>query len=296
MRSSIVALPLFFLSFRHALAATYQITDSYQGSAFLEQFNFKTFDDPTHGYVNYVDRSTAQKEGLVQVSGTNFTLRADDQSVPRSGARGRDSVRIESKKTYGRHVSIYNVVHMPKGCGRKRADAAGPNAVTLHTSSGCSVPHSRKMTGTVKSTECSSGRGSNTGCGVTLKSDSSFGQDFNSNQGGFYAMERAENGIRVWFWKRGDKRTPKDVLDGDDDIDTRSWGTPDALFPDSSCDIDSHFTDQNIVINLTFCGDWAGSNAYSQAGCPGTFTDFVKNDPREFSLAYFSILWVKVYE
>ena len=65
-----------------------------------------------------MDKDTALSKGLVSVSRKNFTLSADDQNVvDNSTARGRDSVRIESQKTYGLHVSVYNVAHMPKGCG-----------------------------------------------------------------------------------------------------------------------------------------------------------------------------------
>lgn len=103
-------------------------------------------------YRNYVSKATAQSNDLVQISGSNFTLRADDQKVPSATARGRDSVRITSQKSYSTHVSMYvyvppfsptpaawpppyilrylktretdkrsphsyNVDHMPKGCG-----------------------------------------------------------------------------------------------------------------------------------------------------------------------------------
>ena len=55
---------------------------------------------------NYVSKSTAQNNDLVQISGSNFTLRADDQNVPSATARGRDSVRISSQKAYSTHVSM----------------------------------------------------------------------------------------------------------------------------------------------------------------------------------------------
>ena len=107
-----------------ALAGNYSISDTYQGDDFLTQFDYFTDDDPTHGYVcvypvvhtlgtklivvhrNYVDLDTAKNNQLVQVSGTNFTMRADDQAVPNSSARGRDSVRITSQKTYSTHVAV----------------------------------------------------------------------------------------------------------------------------------------------------------------------------------------------
>ena len=56
---------------------------------------------------NYVTKSVAMSKGLVSVSGNNFTLRADDTTVPSSSASGRDSVRIQSKKSYNTHVTVY---------------------------------------------------------------------------------------------------------------------------------------------------------------------------------------------
>lgn len=66
-------------------------------------------------------------------------------------------------------------------------------------------------------------------------------------------------------------------------------GTPTAYFPNTSCDLETAFGPNNIIINLTFCesiivirelvlcllsriagGDWAGvASVFSGAGCPG---------------------------
>ena len=104
---SIRTLLSFTLSFPLlALAGNYSLSDNYQGNDFITQFDFFDQPDPTHGYVNYVNQTTAQKNDLVQVSGTNFTLRADDQNVPGPNASGRDSVRITSQKSYNTHVAV----------------------------------------------------------------------------------------------------------------------------------------------------------------------------------------------
>ena len=42
-----------------------------------------------------------------------------------------------------------------------------------------------------------------------------------------------------------------------------------ANFPNTQCDLEKFFKEHTIVINLTFCGDWAGA-VYGQMGCPGT--------------------------
>ena len=48
----------------------------------------------------------------------------------------------------------------------------------------------------------------------------------------------------------------------------RYQGQPFAFFPDTDCDINSHFGPHNLIINLTFCGDWAGA-VFDSDGCPG---------------------------
>ncbi|KAI0315874.1 endo-beta-glucanase [Amylostereum chailletii] len=335
MKYPVVLLSLLFLV-GQVIAAKYTLSDNYQGSSFLNEWDFEAIADPTHGYVNYVSKSTAQSKGLVSVSGSNFTLRADDTSVPSSSASGRDSVRIQSQKSYNTHVTVINIAHMPKGCGTwpaiwekgpnwpnngevdiiEGANDVPPNQSTLHTSSGtsfcpppsletpvrscisqtgCTMPSSRSMTGTAISSNCDSSGSSNTGCGVAFPSDDSYGHEFNVEQGGFYAMERTSSFVKVWFWPRGASNIPSDVKNGAGTINTGKWGTPGAYFPNTNCNIGSHFHDNNIVINLTFCGDLAG-NTYASSGCPGTCNSFVRNNPGQFTWAYFLIMWMKVYE
>jgi hypothetical protein len=69
-----------------------------------------------------------------------------------------------------------------------------------------------------------------------------------------YAMERTPTFIKVWFWQRHTSDVPSDVRNGNSgSINTDTWGTPTAYFPDSQCDINSKFAPSNIIINLTFC-------------------------------------------
>ena len=93
-----------------AFAGTFTLADSYQGQDFINDWTFQAISDPTHGYVNYVDKSTAVSQGLVFASGSNFTLKADDTNVVSSSASGRNSVRIQSPNAYNSHVTVY--VHM----------------------------------------------------------------------------------------------------------------------------------------------------------------------------------------
>ena len=82
----------------------------------------------------------------------------------------------------------------------------------------------------------------------------SYGPAFNAIDGGYFAMERTDASIKVWFWPRQSKFVPLDVRFGLPVIDTKLWGLPDAHFNDDACDIAAKFKPAFILINLTLCG------------------------------------------
>jgi len=107
-------------------------------------------------------------------------------------------------------------------------------------------------------------------------------------------MERSDAAIKMWFWSRHDSSIPNDVKSGSNSVNPQNWGKAVANYPNDSCDLNSRFTDQNIIINLTLCGDWAG-NVYGGSGCPSNCVDFVNNNPDAFSDAYFDFAAVRIY-
>jgi hypothetical protein len=80
--------------------------------------------------------------------------------------------------------------------------------------------------------------------------------------------------------------------------DPGSWGKPMSYFALGTAECSAnHFGMHNIVINTTFCGDWAG-NVYKGAdGRTGwsACTDYVKNNPSQFTNAYWDIKYVHVF-
>ncbi|QRV90795.1 glycoside hydrolase family 16 protein [Ceratobasidium sp. AG-Ba] len=300
-----------------ASAATYKVTDTFIGSSFLTGFVHEAIADPTHGRVNYVDASTAQRLNLTYASSNSLILRSDYTTTLSSGGAGRNSVRIRSNKQWKTHVEIMDVRHMPEGCGTWPAywnvgdnwpangevdiiegvNNQSPNAATLHTTSGCTQPTTRDQTGTTTGTDCNWQVNGNAGCGVKAPTTNSYGPSFNANGGGWYVMERTTTYIKVWFWPRNSATVPAVVKSGASSIDTSTFGTPFASFVNSSCDIASHFGPENIVINLTFCGDWAGNaDVYRGSGCPSTCVDYVNNNPSAFKNAYWDIAALRVYQ
>ncbi|KAJ7622157.1 glycoside hydrolase family 16 protein [Roridomyces roridus] len=244
-------------------AGTYSRTENIIGSGFFNSFNFEAISDPTQGRVNYVDRTTAQAQNLTFASANTFILRADFKTViSDSSPTGRNSVRIRSNNVYTTHAAVFDIAHMPQSCGCGEVDIIegvndqGANQITLHTSPGCSMPATRTQTGTSLQLDCNTQVNGNAGCG---------------------------------FWPRNTGNVPANVRAGGTSVNTANWGTPTANFPNTQCNLPQFFSGNNIIINLTFCGQWAGA-VYGNSGCPSTCNSFVDQNPSAFNNAYFEFI------
>ncbi|TFK51078.1 putative laminarinase [Heliocybe sulcata] len=299
-----------------ALGATYTLSDTHVGSDFLTSFVHEAIPDPTSGRVNYVDQATATSKNLTYAMGDTLILRADSTTVLTPSGPGRDSVRIKSVKSYTTHVTVFDIRHMPQGLGTwpaawetledgwpasgevdilEGANDVAPNQMTLHTSPGCTMPATRDQTGTTATTDCGDSAGANVGCGVHAPAANSYGTAFNANGGGWYGMERTPEFVKIWFWARNAANVPSGVSTGADTVITENWGTPTAYFPNTSCDIATKFGANNIIINLTFCGAWAGTT-FNSAGGVGACNTYVESNPSVFDQAYWDIAGVRVYQ
>ncbi|KAL9594068.1 MAG: hypothetical protein Q9219_007233 [cf. Caloplaca sp. 3 TL-2023] len=282
--------------------AAYSIQDDYSAANFFNMFNFDTFDDPTHGYVNYVDQATAQSQELFNVSNGQVTFGVDHVNV--ASGRGRNSVRLTSKAQYTHGLIILDLAHMPGStCGTWPAFwMTGPNwpnsgeidiiegvntgtqnQMTMHTSDGC----------TLAGSDCHGGLG----CPIKpTVSNNNYGTNLNNANGGVYATQWTSGSINIWFFPRG--AIPADISTPNPDPST--WGTATASFlGGDSCNIDQHFMNNNIVFDTTFCGDWAGAVWSTDGTCSalaGTCQDFVQNHPEAFADAYWTVNSLKVYQ
>jgi len=113
------------------------------------------------------------------------------------------------------------------------------------------------------STNCDTGVNFNQGCGTRVRHPGSYGKNFNSGGGGFYALARSkEYGIKVWFWPRGTTLVPMDVRHNGKTVKPDSWGTPTAYFPTGdNCGYEEHFDAHMFIFDLTFCVRWFHSCA-----------------------------------
>lgn len=76
-------------------------------------FDFFTDADPTSGFVNYISQTAAESAGLYSANSNSVYMGVDSKNV--ATGRGRDSVRISSKKSYNHGLIILDLAHMPGG-------------------------------------------------------------------------------------------------------------------------------------------------------------------------------------
>jgi len=286
----------------------YQLANTYAGNTFFDGWTFWNQGDPTHGYVSYLSRSDAQKEGLISSNASYVYIGADNKNV--ASGSGRASVRLTSQQTFQYGLFVIDLSHMPTGCGTWPAWwTVGPNwpsggeidviegvnvgsadQTTLHTNAGCSVANEdkSKFTGNLVNADCQG----NTGCGIKTGTGS-YGASFNSHQGGVYAMEWTADFIQTWYWPRGS--VPADITNNSPTPNPAGWGKPYAYFQEGGSCPNSHFQKHQMVIDLTFCGDWAGAVFGSDCPGKGSCNDYVKNNPAAFKEAFWTIHFIKVF-
>ncbi|EEQ86361.1 hypothetical protein RJZ56_006804 [Blastomyces dermatitidis] len=292
----------------------YVLQDDYQPSNFFDDFAFFDGPDPSNAYVTYVDKSKALRDGLASNNNDFVYLGVDHQNVARG--RGRESVRLETKKSYKHGLIVADISHMPGNiCGTWPAfwatgatwpddgefdiiegvNKQNKNVVALHTTAGCKVEDNNKYSGILVTKDCdvySPNQPSNQGCLFRAPSATSYGTAFNSIGGGVYATEWTSDSISVWFFPR--YQIPSNI--NDENPDPSTWPRPIAHF--TGCEFDKFFQEQRIIFNTAFCGDWAKAT-WNENGCAAggrTCEDYVKNNPWAFSEAFWSINYMKVFQ
>jgi hypothetical protein len=314
-----IATALGLLSTAALTSATYTQTDIYDESNFFQKFDFYSGADPTNGFVQYASRQQANNEALAGFSNGGVYLGVDHTNTVSSG---RPSTRVTSTATYTKGLFIADIAHMPAGTGEHGSCGLWPafwmfgpnwpssgeidilegvnnqasNEMTLHTAAGCAMSNPISPANML-STDCQG----NDGCGQENNSTATYGSAFNAAGGGVYAVEWTSDAISIWFFSRSDPLVT--TLTNDSNPDPATFGTPLAQFvsaqEDGGCDIDQHFANHQLVFNIDFCGDWAGSVFDTDDTCKSTnlsCDDYVGQNPQAFVEAYWLINSVKVFQ
>ncbi|EST09140.1 Concanavalin A-like lectin/glucanase, subgroup [Kalmanozyma brasiliensis GHG001] len=305
----------------------WKLVKSYSGSTFFDDMDFFTMGDPTHGSITYVDRNTAQNQGLIGTNNGQVTMKINP------GNGWAQSVRINTKDSFTTGIFVLDAEHMPVGCGIWPAWWSTPtnpaggwpnggeidiiegvndysyNTYSVHTTGGCNVPQNPNMKGKFtlqdwRATNCASDVTGNQGCGVTSTTNGDFGVNYNNNGGGVHVMYWSESdGISTYFFPKGS--VPNDISTGSPD--PSNWGQPQAHWPATNCNIGNYFYNHVVVFTNTVCGDWAGSgdvwwnamNGQSQSCAAKTGQSscqaYLNSNP-DFSQAYWTINSLKIYQ
>jgi hypothetical protein len=315
----------------------YKLSNSFSSSSnFFDGFNFETFDDPTHGFVDYVSSDVAWQQGLIGYQNGKVYIGVDHTNVVDSG-RGRKSIRLSSKyQLNGRNLVVIDLEHMPTtvgnvapaGCSTWPAfwtvggswpyngeidiieyvNTDNTVLTTLHTAANCdqsSEPtsmfagHWATTINGANSDNCDVNawdQYSNQGCGIFGNEGSSVGQSFNKRGSGGVFVMEWDSSTEIRAFFFSREKIPWDLANKQPN--PNNWGTPYARFAvgANSQCSSDHFNSHNIIFDTTFCGDWAGSVFASSCYPQSDCTNFVRYNPAEFSEAYWLINYVDTYE
>lgn len=269
-------------------SSLYSLSKSNRGPNFYSDgfWQFWTSADPTHGNVQFLAESDAIEQGLIGMTETGAAFaRTSNKDIPPN--TNRPSIRFQSSQSYDQALIIFDVAKMPIGaatwpalwtCGPQwpkfgeidvmenigvTGQGTFANLVSVHM--GNNSPNQASpssFSGRAVGTNCDTnyGKGEN-GCQIYDSNENgpSWGTAFNNNGGGVWALQYGQDGgVKVWFWGRG--QVPNELSNpriAPGILSTLNWGQPMANFQSEV--INSNLRQQQIILDITIGGDWAGS-------------------------------------
>ncbi|KAF9060328.1 concanavalin A-like lectin/glucanase domain-containing protein [Rhodocollybia butyracea] len=303
----------------HGISHSLPFVREYSGETFFSSFNYwSNIDNTTWGNVTYVNQSSGVSQNLTYIDPNtgHAIIRVDNTTyIPSAPVVNRNSVKITTQDAYpiGSLITI-DVSHIPYGCSVwpslwmlgtnmpwpncgeidiiEAINNLGLNQYALHTTPGCNLATNSAQTGVTLETNCSTAQG----CLVQETKPNSFGSGFAQAGGGVFALQFDVSGIFFWFWQRSGIPASIFQANSSSNMDLSDWGTPSAAYPSSSCDIAQYFQPQQLVIDITLCGIWAGvTSIYDSTGCSGQCISNVIGSGSSLGNAYWDISYIRTY-
>jgi len=318
----LLALPTTLALFISLASAAYSPFREYSGTSFFDGFDFYgAIDNTTWGNVTYVNQANASSDNLAYVNPQgNAIIRVDNTTtVEGTGVLYRNSVRLTSKDPYSvGSLFVIDALHLPYGCSVWPSiwlngilqpgqvwPAAGEidlieyinlmdnNQMALHSNPGCVQAANPAQSGKTLLTDCST----KTGCTVAETKPGSNGAAFAQANGGVYALQFDVSGIYMWFWPRANIPSSISTATSTSTMDLTDWGEPSAAYPASGCNITEFFPAQNLIIDITLCGEWAGIPSLYADTCPGNCvsSNILGTGNPVYNNAYFEIPYIRTY-
>ncbi|CCM02503.1 uncharacterized protein FIBRA_04605 [Fibroporia radiculosa] len=299
----------------------FEVLHDYSGSTFFNGWDYYgLWDNLTLGNVTYLSAEAATQQRLTYVNDAgNAIIRVDNFTTVSEGDR-RNSIRITSSEFYEYgSLWIIDALHLPYGCSVWPAfwskgshwpndgeidiieaiNLMPNNQMALHTTEGCVHNTTAPQTGFNIDNDC----GTASGCTVGMSSPNSYESGFAAAGGGVYATQFDVSGIYMWFWSRPNVPDSITSATANSSMNISSWGPPTASYPTNAyCNITNFFSAQQLIFDITLCGDWAGvPGTYDGTGCANAgpnnncYLDNVVGNGSNYDEAYFEVAYVRTY-
>ncbi|PPR05391.1 hypothetical protein CVT24_008005 [Panaeolus cyanescens] len=168
------------------------------------------------------------------------------------------------------------------------------NQMGLHTLPGCTQTGQVQSSPLINSSDCSFMDNMNQGCITTDPNPGSFGAGFAAAGGGVFVTEFATSGISIWFFSRNN--VPSALSSNASSIDTSTFGPPVGNWPSTTCSSSEFFSPQQLIFDITLCGDFAGAPSIFPQTCTGQcYQDYVVGSGANYATAFFEIASVRIF-
>jgi len=320
----------------------YKLNWEAKGESFFDTFEFLKNDD-NHGAADYLSKDDALTVGVAKAYGTHAILTAGPASKTKKYKR--TTAKISTKKNWKYFLAAMKYSHVPFGCGVWPAFfTLAPNAkwpyggevdileyvnsdvskASVHGGESCTLnaqatqKYGKMPDRNAMNYDCVTKYPSKLGCAPNkwMKTGQAW-----SNSPGVIAMQWTDEFIKIFFF-------PEDEVPEGFDSDSPEPDTWDtkylfSYYPLKESGCSSNFMqEQQLIMQVNFCGDWAGKVWGQDRTCKHLISGCRSVDPlREYApaqdcctqfisdetqihktqdylseRAFFNISWMKVYQ